>query len=102
MSFRALGVQSPLIEKLFLAFPRPRQAFFFDVSPQTAFERKKSDHQGDIAYYSRQRQRYQDIVLRKNLTVISTESVTPEESCGQVLLALGLKEMARRTTGVSL
>jgi len=73
ISYEELGYSSSFIRKLFLFLPKPDVGLVFDVSPLTAYKRKKADHRSNLDYYKRQRRRYLKMAKVKSLPVINTE-----------------------------
>lgn len=87
-SFQELGISNVVIERLFLMLPLPKNAFVFDASPEVAYMRKKSDHDGDIGYYKRQRSRYLELARNKNIQIINTDTRSLSETIQHVLSIL--------------
>ncbi len=73
MTYKYLGYNNFLIEKLFLFLPKPDVGFVLDVSPEIAYQRKKEDHEANLNYYQIQRQNYLRLAKAKDLQIINTE-----------------------------
>lgn len=61
------------------AVPRPRHVFVFDASPDVAYSRKQHDHELDLSFYTRQRERYAALAAKAGYTVINTDTAPVEE-----------------------
>lgn len=88
ISFEYLGNSSRLIRRLFLALPKPDLGFVFDVSPETAYQRKKDTHKGGPEYYERQRARYLELADELGWGVVNTDNDSSEETTLKVFEVL--------------
>ncbi len=79
VSFRNLGVNTWLEERLFLILPKPDNCYVFDASPEVAYERKKATHISEINYYEKQRERYLCFANYKHISVINSDNTTAED-----------------------
>ncbi len=73
ISYEDLGYSNFFIRKMFLSLPKPDVGLVFDVSPQTAYQRKKAGDKASLDYYKRQQRRYLKMAKAKDLPVINTE-----------------------------
>ena len=56
--------------------PRPRHVFVFDASAEVAHARKRDDHDMDLAFYTRQRERYAALAAHGNYPLINTDATS--------------------------
>lgn len=96
ISFEELGCSSRVVRKLFLLFPKPDIGIVFDAEPEIGYSRKKHDHTAPLDYYIRQRERYLNLAKRKELPVINTSYLCPDETSQEVFQILFEHPMFRR------
>lgn len=78
MSWEWLGYGNSYIRWLYTHFPRPDLVFILDVSPTTAFQRKKTDNIHSLHYYKVQKKRYLDLAEILGIRIINTEKAVDE------------------------
>jgi len=78
ISFRNLGINTWPVEFLFFLLPKPKYCYIFDVDPETAYNRKKETHKGDLNYYQQQRLRYIWLAKKRGIKLINTDNIRPE------------------------
>jgi thymidylate kinase len=85
MSWEWLGYANAYLRWLYNHFPKPDIGFILDVSPQTAYIRKRKTHAYPLYYYKIQRKRYLSLAETLKLRVIDTEK-TVEECLNEIFM----------------
>ncbi|MEM5867355.1 MAG: nucleotidyltransferase family protein [Candidatus Aenigmatarchaeota archaeon] len=78
MSWEWLGYANDYIRWLYYHFPRPDVAFILDVSPTTAYLRKKESHIYPLHFYEVQKKRYLNLAKALGIRIINTEKAVDE------------------------
>ncbi|MEM3666745.1 MAG: nucleotidyltransferase family protein [Candidatus Bathyarchaeia archaeon] len=78
MSVEWLGYANPYLRWLYSHFPKPDVAFILDVSPVTAYMRKKESHTYSLHFYKVQRKRYLSLANALGIKIINTEREVDE------------------------
>jgi len=78
MSWEWLGYANAYLRWLYAYFPKPDLAFILDVSPLTAYQRKRYTHVYSLHYYKLQRERYLKFAKTLEMRIINTEKAVEE------------------------
>jgi thymidylate kinase len=84
LSFKYLGNISKFTEWLYLHFPKPDLHLVLAVSPEIAYERKKSTHSYSIGFYEKQTEEYLNLARILGISVINTDG-TPQQTVIKVI-----------------
>jgi thymidylate kinase len=72
LSFKYLGILTKFTEWLYLHFPKPDMHLVLTVSPEIAYERKKSTHPYSMYFYEKQTEEYLNLAQILGISVINT------------------------------
>jgi thymidylate kinase len=72
LSFKYLGILTKFAKWLYFHFPKPDMYMVLTVSPEIAYERKKSTHPYSICFYETQTEEYLNLARILGIPVINT------------------------------